>query len=134
MPGSPRRAAVRVASGCLVAALALSACSGDGGGGDPPDSTAPTSEGPLALEVVIDNLQVSPTLNRVGVDIGDEVILSVTSDIDDTIHVHGVERQLVLTAGEQGSIDFSIPPGLQRGVYPVEAHDGGLLLFELRVR
>jgi hypothetical protein len=60
--------------------------------------------------------------------------MGVTSDIDDTIHVHGVERRLVLTAGERGVLDFTIPPGLPRGVYAVEAHDGGLILFELRVR
>lgn len=135
MPGSPRRPAVKLASGCLVAVLSLAACGGGGGDGDePPASTSPTGNEPVVLDMVIDSLQVSPPINRVPVDIGTEVSLSVTSDEDETIHVHGVERRLVLSAGEKGTIDFSIPPGLPRGVYPVEAHDGGVLLFELRVR
>ena len=135
MPRARGRAAL-VGLSILAAGTGLSACGGTADDGPEP-STSSTSDvdgGPESLDFVIENLQVSPTLNRVPVDIGDEIILGVTSDADETIHIHGVERQLVLTAEERGELAFSIPPGLARGVYPVEAHDTGLILFELRVR
>ena len=131
MPGWRRRGVAL--TGALVTAIMLSACAGDDSPAGP-ESPSPSGSGPLVVEIVIDNLQVSPTLDRVPVDIGDEISLRVTSDTDDTIHVHGVDRQLVLTAGEQCVLDFTIPPGLPRGLYTVEAHSGGLILFELRVR
>ncbi len=137
MSRSLRTCAVRFAAGSLTLAISLSACAD--GANDPPssepsESGSDSGEEPVDLEFVIDNLQVSPAIGRVPVDIGDAVRLSVTSDVDDSIHVHGVERFLVLTADEPGVLDFTVPPGLARGVYPVEAHDGGVLLFELRVR
>lgn len=135
-PPVPRLTVTMLATALAATAL-LSACAADGDADPPVGSTSPTastSDGPIALDFVIENLQVSPTVNRVAVDIGDEVTLGVTSDEDDTAHVHGVERRLILTGGERGVLDFTIPPGLARGVYTVEMHDTGLILFELRVR
>ena len=136
MPSSRRGVATRLAALGMVVATVLPACASgdDPPTDDPTETSSGTGDEPVVLDLVIENLQVSPTINRVPVDIGDEVSLGVTSDVDDTIHVHGVERRLVLTAGERGVLDFTIPPGLPRGVYTVEAHDGGLVLFELRVR
>lgn len=88
----------------------------------------------MVLDFVINNLQVSPKLNRVPVDIGDTVRLSVTSDVADEIHVHGVEETLVLRAGVESVPEFVVPTGVPRGVYEAEGHNSGLILFELRVR
>jgi hypothetical protein len=139
MPGSRRRATLNLAAGGLAVALMLTACADDGGEGSAPgdSSGSPSpgaSEGPVEVEVEIDSGQVSPTIGRVPLDIGDEMRLSVTSDAADTIHVHGVDRTLILEPNVEGEIDFVVPPGVPRGVYAVETHGGGLILFEIKIR
>jgi hypothetical protein len=139
MPGARPRAVARHAVTCLLAAVALSACAGsEDGGRDPSESaaspSASTAAAPLELDVVIDSGQVSPTIDRVPLDIGDAVRLSVTSDSADVIHVHGVDRTLDLEAGVPGVLNFVVPPGVPRGVYTVETHGGGLILFEIKIR
>ena len=139
MRWSARLPTVGVAACTVAFAVVLSGC---GGSASPPtaagdSSTAPLgagSNGPIELAVTIENLQVSPTIGRVGVDIGDEVHLSVLSDEDDIIHVHGVERLFPVKAGETEELDFRLPPGVPRGVYTVETHASRLILLELRVR
>jgi hypothetical protein len=138
MPGSRCRAALRLVLGGLAAALLLTACADDGEGAAPDVSSgspsASPTDGPLELEVEIDSSQVSPTIDRVPLDIGDEVSLTVTSDEADTIHVHGVDRTLVLEPGVPSTVNFVVQAGVPRGVYPVETHGGGLILFEIKVR
>jgi hypothetical protein len=138
MPGAGRRAALLLAAGALAGLIALSGCASENGAGPEPSASgspsASASDEPIAVEFVINNNQVSPTVNRVPVEAGDTVQLSVTSDVADSIHVHGVELFLDLEAGVRGDFEFTIPSGLQRNVYPVEGHNSGLILFELRVR
>ena len=138
MPASCRRTTRLLAVG-LAAALLLAACADDGGEGSTPSGSsgspsASSSDGPVVIEVEIDSAQVSPTIDRVPLDIGDEMRLTVTSDAADTIHVHGVDRTLVLEPGVPGTVDFVVPAGVPRGVYSVETHGGGLILFEIKVR
>jgi hypothetical protein len=119
--------------------MVLAACADDGGEGSAPDAStgspsAGSSDEPVVVEVEIDNAQVSPTIGRIAMDIGDEMRLSVTSDEADTIHVHGVDRTLRLEPDVTGEIDFVVPPGVPRGVYAVETHGGGLILFEIKIR
>jgi hypothetical protein len=138
MPGSSRRAAALLVAGSLIGAITLSGCAADDGDGAPAGASGSPSAGqsdePVVVDFVIDNNQVSPTVNRVPVESGDSVRLSVTSDVADSIHVHGVELTLVLEAGVKGVLEFVVPPGIQHNVYPVEGHNSGLILFELRVR
>ena len=138
MPGSTRCATAVLAAGSLIGAIMLSGCTADDGDGTAAGASGSpsvsASDEPVVVDVVIDNNQVSPTINRVPVQVGDSVRLSVTSDVADSIHLHGVELTLVLKAGVTGVLEFDSPPGIQRNVYPVEAHDSGLILFELRVR
>lgn len=134
-----RRHPAATACAVAVSALLLSACGGTAE--DPPwdttepvvSLTSPADDGPLEIEVEVDSLQVSPTLDRVKLDIGDEVRLTVTSDVDDVVHVHGVDRQLVLEGGEPGVLEFEVPPGVPAGRYDVEVHSGAVVLFEIRI-
>lgn len=140
MRGTSRSAVCRIGASAFTLAIMLSACGGAAdpqGAADPGEPASPSQaagDGPTIVELVIENNQVSPTLNRLPVDIGDAVRLTVTSDDDESIHVHGVEVWLVLEGGVEGVLEFDIPPGLPRGRYDVEGHESGVLLFELRVR
>jgi hypothetical protein len=119
----------------LLAALALAGCGGSGeGDGTDPDQSQGTPSEPIEIEVTIDNLQVNASTDRLPVDIGDEVHLTVTSDEDDIVHVHGIERLYPIDAGETTVIEYTIQAGVERGVYTVETHATRVILFEMRVR
>lgn len=68
---------------------------------------------------------------RVEVDRGTQVRIEVTSDRSDELHVHGYDKTVPLTAGSPATVAFvaDLP-----GVFEVETHDSGLLLFQLVVR
>lgn len=68
---------------------------------------------------------------RFEVDRGDRVRIEVTSDRSDELHVHGYDKTVPLTPGSPASVAFvaDVP-----GVFEVETHDSGLLLFQLMVR
>jgi plastocyanin len=99
----------------------------------------PTTTSPAAsntpeirvIEVQIVDGSVRTEADRVEVASGESVRLVVTSDVDDELHVHGVDQTAVLVAGEPTTIEFTAG---EPGVYEVETHDGGQLLFQLLVR
>lgn len=68
---------------------------------------------------------------RVEVDRGTQVRIEVTSDRSDELHIHGYDKTVPLTAGSPAAVAFvaDLP-----GVFEVETHDSGLLLFQLVVR
>jgi hypothetical protein len=55
----------------------------------------------------------------------------VTSDRSDELHVHGYDKTVPLAPGSPAVVQFvaDLP-----GVFEVETHDSGLLLFQLVVR
>jgi hypothetical protein len=69
--------------------------------------------------------------DRVDVAVGETIRVVVTSDVDDELHVHGVDSTATLVAGEPTTLEFSID---EPGVFEAETHDGGLLLFQLSVQ
>ncbi len=68
---------------------------------------------------------------RVEVDRGTSVRIEVTSDQRDELHVHGYDRTAPLVPGSPAALQLvaDVP-----GVFEVETHDSGLLLFQLVVR
>jgi hypothetical protein len=95
----------------------------------PPNRTA--SPNVRVIEVQITHGAVHTAADRVDVLSGEAIRVVVTSDVDDELHVHGADETAVLVAGEPTSLEFSFD---EPGVYEVETHDGGLLLFQLSVR
>ena len=67
---------------------------------------------------------------RVVVPLGGQVRLVVTSDVVDEVHVHGVDEYISVSPGASVTYDFtaSIP-----GIFEVEMHEAGDLLFTLQV-
>ena len=61
---------------------------------------------------------------------GEEIVLTVTSDHADTLHIHGFEVEKDLVAGEPLSVTLT---GDQPGVYEVETHHPELRLLKIAV-
>jgi plastocyanin len=74
---------------------------------------------------------VSTDDDQVEVRRGDTVRIVVTSDVDDEVHVHGVEQTATLVAGETATVEFTVD---EAGLFEVETHEGDLLLFQLLVQ
>jgi len=126
----------------VVLALALTACST----GTEPDSAAPlpasgapsapatqeASPRPTArtIEVAYAGGEITGVGSRVDVAVGEQVVLRVTSDVVEEIHVHGYDLYADLAPGQPATLSFTadLP-----GSYEVELHDAGRPLFQLRV-
>ena len=127
----------------VVVALLLAGCSA---GADPdvatppapPASTVPDapsaapSPAPTArtLDVTFAGGEVSGVEGRVDVKKGEQLVLRITSDVAEEIHVHGYDLYADLVPGQTAQLAFKadLP-----GSYEVELHDAGRPLFQLRV-
>ncbi|SFQ18080.1 hypothetical protein SAMN05421810_10566 [Amycolatopsis arida] len=128
-----------MAAGTAVALLALSGCgdSGDSAGQSPGTSTPPAAtttttvqeEAPTARFAVRGGARAEGP-DRVEVPVGADVLIEVTSDTADELHVHGYDRTAELVPGVPARVAFTaqIP-----GVFEVELHHQELLLTQLRV-
>jgi heme/copper-type cytochrome/quinol oxidase subunit 2 len=74
--------------------------------------------------------QVSGTSGREEVPVGEQVVLRIASDVAEEVHVHGYDLQAAVPAG--GSVDIPLTAAIP-GVFEVELHDSGKVLFQLRV-
>ncbi len=84
-----------------------------------------------AISVRISGGKVEGVPARVDVDRGTQVRIEATSDRRDELHVHGYDKTLPLAPGSPATLQFLAD---QSGVFEVETHDSGLLLFQLLVR
>jgi plastocyanin len=96
-----------------------------------PADTPPASADVPEIEVQIVDGAVQTEANTVEVAPGEAIRIAVTSDVDDELHVHGVDQTAVLVAGEPTTLELVFD---EPGVFEVETHDGGLLLLQLSVR
>jgi hypothetical protein len=74
---------------------------------------------------------VTTTADRVRVARGQRVILRVTSDEADEVHLHGYELERELTPGKPTELAFTAD---QVGVFELETHESELVLLQLEVR
>jgi hypothetical protein len=143
--GSPVRAVLTTAlvlalAGCAGTAAptastpASAAASGSASAAadSPSGSASPTVSGPAEhrIEVTVTGGQVSGDAGRVPVLLGEPVVLVVTSDVGDEIHVHGYDLTLALEPGTPAELplDATVP-----GVFEVELHEAGTVLLTLQV-
>ena len=73
---------------------------------------------------------VTGTSGREEVPVGEQVVLRVSSDVAEEVHVHGYDLEGAIPAG--GSVDIPLTASIP-GVFEVELHDSGKVLFQLRV-
>ncbi|MGQ0716596.1 MAG: hypothetical protein ACT4NP_04615 [Pseudonocardiales bacterium] len=88
-----------------------------------------TPDGTISVRISDGKVEGVPA--RVEVDRGTQVRIEVTSDRNDELHIHGYDETVPLTPGNPAVAQFvaDLP-----GVFEVETHDSGLLLFQLVVR
>lgn len=69
-------------------------------------------------------------VERAAVKLGETVVLRVTSDADDDVHVHGYDLEVAVGPTRPGELTFeaTIP-----GVFEVELHDAGREILKLEV-
>jgi hypothetical protein len=98
----------------------------DGGSGDAVDASAADS----TIEVIVTAGSASGDTGRQEVAVGDTVVVRITSDEAEEVHVHGYDHVVEVIAGETAEIQFTadIP-----GVFEIELEGSGLLLAELAV-
>ena len=98
-------------------------------GGTPNASAAPTVD--KEITVTVARRKVTPPPGRVQVAKGSTVRITVTSDVTDSMHVHGYDLTTPLPAGVPASVQFRAD---KDGLFEVETHDTKLVLFQLLVR
>jgi hypothetical protein len=147
MPALPRRAAVAALT--IVAALMLAACGDDGSpqatGTTTTTASATTTTGPGAtsgptttaadttptIEVTVVGGKPQGGVRREQVKTGETLVLRVTADVADEVHLHGYDKSADVAPGKPAEIRFTadIP-----GVFEVELEQRKQKLIELEVR
>lgn len=114
----------RTAALAATAALALLTACGSGTSAGPPPEPVTLTASLVDGEVVVP--QEAPE-----VPVGTEVTLEVTSDAPVEVHVHGFDQYVRLDEAGTGEVSFTadLP-----GVFEIETHDTGLLIYRLAVR
>ena len=134
----------------LVAVL-LTGCAAGQETAQTPTAAAPTSAGPSTaasptaaaptptpspspsvrtVDVSYAGGAVTGTSGREEVPLGEQVVLRISSDVAEEVHVHGYDLEGAVPAG--GSVEIPLTAGIP-GVFEVELHDAGKVLFQLRV-
>ncbi|MEO9323115.1 hypothetical protein ABFT23_06460 [Nocardioides sp. C4-1] len=107
-----RRGTVAAVLPVLALVSLLTACGGDDGGG---------STEPITIEVTVDGGTVTPSGDRVEVDVDQPVDIVVTADEPGELHVHSSpETTREFTAGENAPIGLRFD---RPGIVEVELHE-----------
>ena len=93
--------------------------------------SSPAADCGTSLRITVKGSTVTPPPGTTDVRAGCRVDLTVTADRTSEVHVHVVDLEKPITAGQPLQISFT--PS-QQGVYEVELHDPDLLLVKLAVR
>ncbi len=103
-------------------------------------ATSPTTEDPgvttddsaaTVIEATVAGGEVTTADDRFEVAKGTDVVIRVTTDVAEPVHLHGYDIEAEAAPGKPVEITFtaSIP-----GVFEVELEDSGTLLFEIEVK
>ena len=127
----------RVAVVIAAAAVAVGTVGGCGhGASTAPGANASASAKPPAssavrtLNVKVRGGKVTGDTGRIVVATGTPIVLSVSSDVADEIHVHGYDRKANIPAGATAAVTFVANTP---GVFEVELENSKLQLLQLQV-
>jgi hypothetical protein len=130
------RVAILLAASAMAVGL-MTGCGGEAGpaSGSGPDGAAGSAPAPAAPTVRIIKVKVaggkaSGDTGRVTVPLGTPIVLSVTTDVADDIHVHGYNRKATVPAGATGSLTFTASTV---GLFDVKLENSKLELVQLQV-
>jgi hypothetical protein len=92
---------------------------------------APAKAQPLSFDIVVRQGRRVSGPELIQVHVGENLILRVTSDRDDELHLHGYDLHLHLRAGEPGALAFQ---AVHSGHFDYELHHAQLELGALEVQ
>jgi hypothetical protein len=128
------RVAIVVAGAIAVGALSGCGHAQDGANNasaaKPGAAAAPAAPTVRTISIKVRGGKASGDTGRVAVPLGTPVIVAVTSDAADEIHVHGYDRKAKVPAGATGSVAFNASTA---GVFPVELENSKIQLLQLQV-
>ena len=102
--------------------------------GDPEEDMGENGEEALTpdneIVIEVENGTVTGGIQRLAVEIGDQVRITIVSESDDMFHLHAYDLELSLKAGQPETLQFQadIP-----GVFEGELHEAGYQIFALEV-
>jgi hypothetical protein len=131
------RMGILVAAG-VVAMGALGGCGGgastapgsSSGGASAGSAPAPAVPSIRTITVTVRSGKASGDVGRIQLPLGTPVLLAVSSDVADELHVHGYDRKAKIPAGATGSVAFTANTP---GVFEVELENSKLALLQLQV-
>jgi hypothetical protein len=95
----------------------------------PAKPTTPAAD--VVVDVTIANGKVSAGGHAVvKAKSGQSVLINAVSDVADSLHVHGYDKTLDLKPGKSASVTFKTDT---KGIFEVETHESGKLVFKLQV-
>ncbi len=95
-----------------------------------PSAVASPSPAGRVIDVRFAGGQVSGVESRVPATVGEQLVLRITSDVADEVHVHGYDKTADVPAG--GTVEIPLTADIP-GSFEVELHDLGKMLLQLRV-
>lgn len=96
---------------------------------EPSKAEAPEPEGTV-VDITINGDNVEPSGARVEAELGEPVVLQITSDREGELHVHSTPEQEVAFGEGTTEAELTIE---QPGVVEVEDHHSGLVIVQLEV-
>ncbi len=100
-----------------------------------PETTTPTDERRIDADVIVTAALANGEVNsdgddRIDVSLGDEIAVTVTSDVAEEIHLHGFDILADIVPGEQTTLAFTADTP---GKFEVEFEESGAFIVEFIV-
>lgn len=84
----------------------------------------------VTIAVVVADGKVTPKAEEVRVKRGQSVLVTLVSDVDESIHVHGYDKTAEAAPGKPGDVKFTADLS---GVFEIETHETAKLVAKLIV-
>ena len=97
----------------------------------PPATTTEAAPAPAQVDVEVVGGEPQGGIVRESVDLDSEVVVTVTSDVADEVHVHGYDLMADVAPGAPATIRFTADAP---GRFEIELEDTGVQIAELEVR
>lgn len=112
--------------------LVLAGCGGDDGATTATTASTPPPAAPeKELKITYAKGKLAGGIQSVKVDKGTRIVLVVTSDVAEEVHVHGPDLERDLTPGKTARVEFTVT---QPGRYEVELEQRGLQIADIQVQ
>ena len=96
-----------------------------------PATTTEAAPAPVQVDVVVVGGEPQGGIVRESVDLDSEVVVTVTSDVADEVHVHGSDLMADVAPGAPATIRFTADAP---GRFEIELENSGVQIAELEVR